>query len=83
MLGNDSWPETGEIDIMEYIGEKDWTSAAVHGKGYSGETPFVNRLYFDKNNDASQWHIYGVDWTPESLIFKYDNKPMFRVTKKW
>ncbi len=81
MLGYGNWPETGEIDIMEYVGEKDWASAAVHGPGYSGETPFVNRLYFDKKNDVTCWHIYGVDWTADSLLFKYDGVTMFRVTK--
>lgn len=81
MLGNGNWPETGEIDIMEYIGEKDWASAAVHGSGYFGETPFVDRQYFSANNDVTQWHVYAVDWTPDSLIFKYDGVPMFRVTK--
>lgn len=81
MLGNDAWPETGEIDIMEYVGETDWVSAAVHGKGYSGDAGLVNRLYFPANNDATQWHVYAVDWTPDSLVFKYDNVPMFRVTK--
>jgi beta-glucanase (GH16 family) len=81
MLGNGSWPDSGEVDIMEYVGEKDWTSAAVHGPGYSGETPFVNRLYFDRNKDITHWHIYAVDWTPDSLVFKYDGRPMFRVTR--
>ncbi|MBS1668414.1 MAG: glycoside hydrolase family 16 protein [Bacteroidetes bacterium] len=81
MLGNGEWPQTGEIDIMEYIGEKDWASAAVHGLGYSGETPFVNRLYFNKANDVTQWHVYAVDWTPDALVFKYDGIQMFRVTK--
>jgi beta-glucanase (GH16 family) len=81
MLGKGRWPDSGEIDIMEYVGEKDWASAAVHGPGYSGETPFVNRLYFPGNNDVTSWHIYSVDWTPDSLVFKYDDTPMFRVTK--
>ncbi|MGY4538741.1 beta-glucanase (GH16 family) [Mucilaginibacter sp. UYNi724] len=81
MLGNGMWPNDGEIDIMEFIGEADWVSAAVHGPGYSGETPFVNRQYFDKENDATQWHVYGVEWTPDALVFKYDGKPMFRVTR--
>jgi beta-glucanase (GH16 family) len=81
MLGYPNWPTGGETDIMEFIGEGDWVSSAVHGPGYSGETPFVNRLYFNKNNDATQWHTYAVDWTPESLVFKYDGVPMFRVTK--
>jgi len=81
ILGNGSWPETGEIDVMEYVGEKDWTSAAIHGKGYSGDAGLVNRQYFPANNDVTQWHIYAVDWTPDSLVFKYDDHPMFRVTK--
>jgi len=82
MLGNGAWPDCGEIDIMEYVGEADWASAAVHGPGYSGETPFVNRMYFDKQHDATAWHVYGVDWTPDALIFKYDGVPMFRVNRK-
>ena len=81
LLGKGSWPEAGEIDIMEYIGESDWASAAVHGPGYSGETPFVNRLYFPGANDVTHWHIYAVDWTPDGLVFKYDGTPMFRVTR--
>ncbi|GAB2831795.1 glycoside hydrolase family 16 protein [Ferruginibacter profundus] len=81
MLGNGGWPETGEIDIMEYIGEKDWASAAVHGKGYSGDAGLVNRLYFPAGNDVTKWHVYAVDWTPDSLVFKYDDVPMLRITK--
>jgi beta-glucanase (GH16 family) len=82
MLGSGEWPDCGEIDIMEYIGEKDWASAAVHGPGYSGETPFVNRQYFAANNDVTQWHTYAVEWTKDALNFKYDGKLMFRVTRK-
>jgi beta-glucanase (GH16 family) len=81
ILGNGPWPETGEVDIMEYVGEKAWASAAVHGPGYSGGKGLVNRFNFSKNNDITRWHIYGVDWTPDSLVFKYDGIPMFRVTK--
>lgn len=81
VLGSGRWPESGEIDILEYVGEKDWASAAVHGPGYSGETPFVNRLYFPDNNDVTEWHVYAVDWTPDTLLFKYDGIPMFRVTR--
>lgn len=81
ILGQGRWPESGEIDVMEYVGEKDWASAAVHGPGYSGETPFVDRLYFPANDDVTNWHIYTVDWTPDSMIFKYDDIIMFRVTK--
>jgi beta-glucanase (GH16 family) len=81
MLGNGRWPETGEIDIMEYVGETDWINAAVHGPGYSGETPFVNRLYFTGNTDVTQWHVYSVEWNKDSMLFKVDGKLFYRVTR--
>ena len=33
------WPNCGEIDVMENVGEPDWASVAVHGPGYSGGNP--------------------------------------------
>lgn len=75
------WPDCGEFDIMEYVGETDWTSAAVHGPGYSGETPLVNKKYFQPHADATCWHVYSLEWTPNSLIFKIDEELVYRVTR--
>jgi len=81
MLGNGIWPTTGEVDIMENIGETEWANAAVHGPGYSGETPFVNRQYFNAANDVTNWHVYAVEWSPTEMVFKYDGIVMYKVTK--
>jgi beta-glucanase (GH16 family) len=81
MMGTGRWPETGEIDIMEFIGEKEWTNAALHGPGYSGNTPFVKRDSFAVKSPVSNWHIYSVDWTPDSLVFKVDGNAFYTVTK--
>jgi beta-glucanase (GH16 family) len=82
MLGSSgNWPACGELDIMEYVGEPDWTSVAVHGPGYSGETPLVNKKYFLQPDDAAQWHIYSLEWMPDSLIFKIDEKLVYRVAR--
>ncbi len=80
-LGNGRWPETGEIDIMEYVGETDWTGVALHGPGYSGETPLVNKYFFDDEQDVTSWHIYSVDWTAESFDFRIDGRLIYRVTR--
>jgi beta-glucanase (GH16 family) len=80
LLGGGRWPETGEIDIMEYVGEKDWISAALHGPGYSGETPLVNKFFFMPTTDVTQWHVYSVDWTTDSLLFKVDGQLYYRAT---
>jgi beta-glucanase (GH16 family) len=80
-LGNGKWPDCGEIDIMEYVGEKDWTSVALHGPGYFGETPLVNKYFFSKNFDATQWHVYSVDWTKDGFNFKIDDMLVYRATR--
>lgn len=80
-LGGGKWPETGEIDIMEYVGETDWVGVALHGPDYSGETPLVNKYFFPEGEDVTQWHVYSVDWTPESFEFKVDGRLIYRVIK--
>jgi beta-glucanase (GH16 family) len=76
-LGNGRWPDTGEIDVMENVGDPGWTSAALHGPGYFGDTPLVKRATVD----ISAWHVYSVDWTADLLIFRIDGKEIYRVTK--
>lgn len=80
-LGVGKWPDCGEIDIMEYVGEPDWTSVALHGPGYSGETPLVNKVYFAGKSDATDWHIYSVDWTKDAFLFKVDGQLIYRATR--
>ncbi|CAM4234710.1 glycoside hydrolase family 16 protein [Gillisia limnaea] len=80
-LGGGDWPETGEIDIMEYVGETDWIGVALHGPGYSGETPLVNKYFFPEGEDVTDWHVYSVEWTPEGFDFKVDGRLIYRVTK--
>ena len=81
ILGYDQWPASGEIDVLEYVGEQDWVSGAVHGPGYFGEAGLVNKLFFSGADDATAWHIYRVDWRPDSMIFKVDGRTFYRVTR--
>lgn len=81
MLGNGKWPDTGEIDIMEYVGEKDWTGVALHGPGYSGETPLVNKFFFDDGTDATDWHVYAIEWTRDAVLFEIDGRLTYRATR--
>jgi hypothetical protein len=66
-LGDGRWPDTGEIDIMENVGDPAWTSVALHGPGYFGDTPLVRRVPAAGRRDASAWHVYAVDWTRDAL----------------
>lgn len=81
LLGNGQWPQTGEIDIMEYVGEKDWIGVALHGPGYSGETPLVNKFFFPQGEDVTGWHVYAVEWTKDAILFEVDGHVLYRVTR--
>jgi beta-glucanase (GH16 family) len=78
-LGDGRWPQTGEIDIMENVGFPDWTSQALHGPGYFGNTPLVNHTTLKKS--ISDWHVYSVDWSADLLVFRIDGDEVYRVTK--
>src|SRR3954447_13123594 len=76
-LGAGRWPDTGEIDVMENVGDPLWTSVALHGPGYFGDTPLVKRAPVD----VSKWHVYAVDWTADLLVFRIDGKEIYRASK--
>ncbi len=81
MLGAGRWPDTGEMDIMENVGDPSWTNVALHGPGYSGNTPLVARRSFPAPADATGWHVYSVDWTTAGFVFSVDGDVCYRPTR--
>ena len=81
LLGTGAWPATGEIDVMENVGDPAWVSAALHGPGYSGDTPIVQRAPFPAGQRVTDWHVYTVDWAPDTLTFRVDDRPVYVVPR--
>jgi beta-glucanase (GH16 family) len=81
-LGKGKWPDCGEIDMMENVGDSSWVSHALHGPGYFGNTPLSYRYFFQKGIDVTQWHVYSVKWTADSLIFSVDDTVTYTVTRQ-
>lgn len=75
MLGNDintvGWPNCGEFDIMENVGYGDWTSGALHGPGYYGNTPINGRFY--PNSAVSNWHVYRGEYSSADIKWYIDD----------
>lgn len=80
-LGTGRWPDTGEMDIMENVGDPAWTNVALHGPGYSGNTPLVSRQHFTDGGDITGWHVYSMDWSTDALVFRVDGKEQYRVPR--
>jgi beta-glucanase (GH16 family) len=81
ILGTGDWPATGEIDVMENVGDSTWTSVALHGDEFWGDTPLVHRQRFPRGESTTGWHVYSVDWTGTELVFRVDGGEVYRVTK--
>jgi beta-glucanase (GH16 family) len=80
-LGNDRWPGTGEMDILENVGDPTWTNFAVHGPGYSGSKCFDFRQHFPGGGDITDWHVYGLTWTRDTMIFSVDGHERWRLDR--
>ncbi len=85
LLGNDidevSWPQCGEIDIMEYRGQQPTLLlGSVHGPGYSGAES-EGKLY-DLGNDRfdTGFHVFGIEWGPEYINYYVDDVLYNQIT---
>jgi hypothetical protein len=83
---NNEWPP--EIDIYEDHGTRTATSSSVINTvgGACGSSPSPQCLssYVQSNgnsggtaNDDTQWHTYGVEWTPSGVTWFIDGRVVF------
>jgi beta-glucanase (GH16 family) len=79
MLGNNigsvGWPTCGEIDIMENIGKEPGTiHGSLHGPSTTRHTSDLTAPFRlpAGQNFSDDFHIYAVEWEPETLRFYVD-----------
>ena len=82
MLGNTGgWPQSGEMDIMEYIGKTpDTIYQTVHGPGYSGSKGIGTLSVFGADSLKNDFHVYAVEWQPNDIRWYIDDQQVFEVT---
>lgn len=76
-----SWPQCGEIDIMEYRGQEPTiVHGSVHGPGYSGGNAITKRYDLIDDRFDTDFHIFGIEWGPEYINFYVDDVLYNQIT---
>ena len=69
----ESWPNAGEIDIFEAIDAQNKSYHTIHSHWtYDLGNKENPKSSFTKNVTVNQWHVYGLEWTDEHLVFTVD-----------
>ncbi len=79
-----TWPNSGEIDIMEARGRvSDQVSAAVHMASIYNEHFYISERYTLSDNDSiSNYHVYSLIWERNDLTFLVDDNVFMHLKQK-
>ncbi len=84
MMPSDSiyggWPNSGEIDIMEFVGyQPSSVHATIHTDYYNHIDGTSRGSVYDELDvaPAEGYHIYTVEWLPDKMIFSVDDIEYF------
>ena len=85
MLGANSdtviWPNCGEIDIMEYLGNSPTRMfGTVHGPDYSGGESISKNFTLTNSRFDTDFHIFGIEWVENYINFYVDDKLYNQIT---
>lgn len=85
MIGANSdtipWPQCGEIDIMEYLGNQPTkVFGTVHGPGYSAENSISKTYALRNDRFDNDFHIFGIEWGENYINYYVDDVLYNQIT---
>jgi beta-glucanase (GH16 family) len=87
MLGTNyprvGWPESGELDMMEFQGQRPTRLVGtIHGPTTDGATGWQKNAFAYSSRPFNQrFHVYGINWTRNKVVFTLDGKTYGTVTR--
>ena len=76
-----SWPQCGEVDIMEYLGSNPTSIfGTLHGPGYSGANAITKNYTLSNNRFDTDFHIFGIEWGEDYINYYVDDVLYNQIT---
>ena len=77
------WPESGEIDIMEYVGyDPDNVHGYVHTEAYNHTIGTDKGSSYTLERPWEEFHVYAVEWYEDRIEFFVDDVNYFTFEKE-
>lgn len=85
MLGSNidqaSWPQCGEIDIVEYLGNAPTSIfGSVHGPSYSGVESISKKYTLTNSRFDTDFHVFGIEWDENYINYYVDDVLYNQIT---
>ena len=78
-----TWPEIGEIDIMELRGQAPTVVAStVHGPGYSAGNGITKDYRLTDSRFDTEFHVFAAEWFESKIDFYVDGILYHRIEKE-
>lgn len=75
------WPYDGEFDVLEYwTGDNGRASMNYHYADWTQEKSHLSKSNHVETNEG-QFHLYALEWTPDEIIYEFDNKEVARYKR--
>jgi beta-glucanase (GH16 family) len=78
-----TWPKSGEIDIMEYVGyDPGVVHGSIHTEAYNHVLGTQKTATYSVPDAETAYHLYAVEWDAEKIDFFVDNTKYFTFSNE-
>jgi beta-glucanase (GH16 family) len=79
------WPASGEIDLLEIVGDRpgEYLGSLHFGSTYPQRSHVTHTHGFAPGDDATQFHVYGLEWDPQEIRWSLDGQVWARQAAWW
>lgn len=79
------WPASGEIDLMETVGDRagEYLASLHFGSSHPANASVTHRHAFAAGESIADFHVYALEWAPGEIRWSVDGQAWARSSDWW